>query len=99
MTPTLSPQQREEVLEAMDKAALEAARSLGPLSHRSPLERRINEATLDAALPAIIGAVLEGPFASRFVIEYLERETGVPFGDMIGRDDKDRIRALAEEAR
>ena len=30
-----------------------------------------------------------------FVIAYLERETGVTFGDMIGMMDTDRIRALA----
>lgn len=63
MTPTLSPQQREEVLEAM-------ARAFDPLlwanSHPSghaALWRREMLAqmsrSLDAALPAIIGAVLE----------------------------------------
>lgn len=33
--------------------------------------------------------------AARFVIDYMERETGVDFGDMIGSQDRDRIIAIA----
>lgn len=34
---------------------------------------------------------------ARFVIDYLERETGVDFGDFIGMADKERIKAIAGE--
>ena len=33
--------------------------------------------------------------AAKFVVEYMERETGLPFGDMIGLSDMQRIRTIA----
>lgn len=51
MTPTLSPQQREEVLEAMFRV------NHHPLAEPSSIELQKLGKALDAALPAIIGAV------------------------------------------
>ncbi len=33
--------------------------------------------------------------AAQFVVEYMERETGLPFGDMIGLSEMQRIRAIS----
>ena len=47
---------------------------------------------------AAVPAELSPQEAAEFVITYLERETGVPFGDMIGRADAERIKAAARRA-
>lgn len=48
-------------------------------------------------IPGDAAAPITPAQEARFVIEYLERETGVTFGDMIGTADKERIKAIAED--
>lgn len=48
-------------------------------------------------LSALTTAPVTPQQQARFVIDYLERETGVDFGDFIGMADAERIKAIAEE--
>lgn len=63
------------------------------------LTRRVDAEPLYLAPPdaASILSSLDASAAARFVIDYMERETRVEFGDMIGRLDAERIRALASK--
>lgn len=50
-------------------------------------------------IAAAAGKLRQNPnAAARFVVDYMERETGLPFGDMIGMADADRITGMAQQA-
>ncbi len=100
MTPTLSPQQREEVLEAMARAFRPVTSSDGSHTARFSTEEEIRNGwkaalgpSLDAALPAIIGAVLER------AADLVERRAWIGTIAHARYEMAAALRALAEEAR
>jgi hypothetical protein len=46
-------------------------------------------------VPLYASPVQPDPITANQVIEFMERETGLPFGDMIGMADCERIKAMA----
>lgn len=56
----------------------------------------LSRAAVERQVRLAVEVLSAAPAASaRFVVDYMERETGLPFGDMIGRADAEEILARA----